>query len=154
MIWIRLLAFLVIHSKLFSFPFNSTYMHIFSQFAISWNPHIPYLANSTTTMLSKSNFVLKGYNQHLCEFFFFTLQQGKGWSVRPLLFEIFKEKLLILAIDRNSLNSQILHLFVSILYCVMLVFWQWGINIVFLLIFGKVHNNYKFMTQSRLKGYI
>ena len=80
--------------------------------------------------------------------------KGKGWSVRPLLFEMFKEKLLILAIDRNSLNSQILHLFVSILYCVMLVFWQWGINIVFLLIFGKVHNNYKFMTRSRLKGYI
>ena len=64
-------------------------------------------------MLSKSNFVLKGYNQHLCEFFFFTLQQGKGWSLRPMLFETFKEKLLILAnIDRNSMNSQILHLFV------------------------------------------
>ena len=105
-------------------------------------------------MLSKSNFVLKGYNQHLCEFFFFTLQQGKGWSVRPLLFEIFKEKLLILAIDRNCMNSKILHLFVYTVYCVMPVFWQWGINIVFLLIFGKVHNNYKFMTQSRLKGYI
>ena len=130
MILIRLLAFLVIHSKLFSFPFNSTYMHIFSQFAISWHrlwgffTSLIYLANSTTTMLSKSNFVLKGYNQHLCEFYFFTLQQGKGWSVRPLLFEIFKEKLLILAIDRNSLNSQILHLFVSILYCVMPVFFD------------------------------